>query len=89
MNELFEEGLISEEEYLAKKSEMIFGESLKRLSQLDMLFQEELISKEELQFKREQIHMELMANIIEIEDILLKLTELNKFSPCSVRRTPF
>ena len=49
---LFEEELITEEEYLNLKQEIFFGDISERLENLDLLYQDELLSEDEYYEKR-------------------------------------
>ena len=73
---LFEEELITEEEYLNLKQEIFFGDISERLKNLDLLYQDELLSEDEYYEKRRDVHNNILANTNSIQDKLKKIVEL-------------
>ena len=73
---LFEEELITEEEYLNLKQEIFFGDISERLKNLDLLYQDELLSEDEYYEKRRNVHNNILANTNSIQDKLKKIVEL-------------
>ena len=69
---LFEEELITEEEYLNLKQEIFFGDISERLENLDLLYQDELLSEDEY-YEKEECNIKYFANTNSIQDKLKKL----------------